>query len=104
MLRLIDVDLCIRKVRQTTCVIEMQVGHHNVPHILPGEPQPRKLPNRCLLHVAAASECEGERTNQSRWICAVLNTETRVHQYKAIIGFDEQAVDDTANPWVVGGH
>lgn len=100
----VDMHLCVREVRQSSCVVAMQVGEHDVPHVLGRVPEADDLAQRALLGVQRGPGVgDPVRTQRPVGVLQVGGAEAGVDQDQAVrVRLDEQAMAGNG-PFAVHG-
>ena len=80
-----DMDPCLREVRQPAGVIEMKVRHHNVLDLCRENPQPGQLANRCGIRIVTATEIEPKQSDFEGGRSVVVETQAGVYEDRAVV-------------------
>jgi len=84
-----DVDAGVSEIWQTTAVIKVHVGEHNVSHIFWLVAEMRDLAHGSLLRVHGHNRHNLKYANDARSMNVIVLPETSVHQYQPLAGFDQ---------------
>lgn len=83
---LVDMLLSLRKIGQTAGMVKMEMGEHNMLHLL------RFVPSRCYLaakrhlRVVYNAKILGIEFHHPLWVFEVMQTQTAVDQYQTLVG------------------
>lgn len=94
----------MRKIRQATGMVKVQVGHHNVTYVCRTVAQPLYLIESCLMDIAGLTHHRHEKTHQSSGMQVIADAEPRINQYRPNVRFDQQAGYTTFHNWKIGAN
>ena len=88
-----DMHLRTRKIRQATCVIEIEVRHHDVPHIVRFETESLDVADQGFsLRIEARPRDPVEHTPEARSAIEVVVPKPCIHHDKTRVGLDDEAM------------
>jgi hypothetical protein len=90
----VQVDPRPWEVGEPTGVVEVQVGHDDVAHVLGPEAEPPHLRVRGLFGVEARAQDAAHERGERCGVAAVAEPEPRVDEHEPLRVLDEQAVRD----------
>lgn len=89
-----DVDLGVREVRDSADVIKVEMGDDDVAHVLRAEAESLDVVRGGLDVEQPRPDDVPERPDPPGGVVAVVGSESGVHEYETVVGFDEQDVAD----------
>src|SRR5882672_3167597 len=98
MFRSKNMYLGMREIRQSACVVQIQMGHDNISDIFRLEAETGDLMHGSLIRIETRTANRDKTAPQmSNRIGNILEPQAGIHQDQSIIRLNEQAVaDDTA--------
>ena len=87
----VDVNLSIGEVREASGMIEVQVGHDNVPHLLKRIAEAGDLPDCGTLRVIDNTEGEPEEPDHAGGIGIIVEAKPGIDEHGTLVGFHEDA-------------
>jgi len=80
----------VGEIRQTTAVVKVHMGQHDVPHVLRLVAEARDLAHGGLLRVHGHSRDDLEQACDARLVDVIILPKARIHEYKPLAGLDQQ--------------
>ena len=97
------VHLRLGKVRQSSRMITVEMGKHDVLDVSPLESERLNPVKSCLFDLTLHSQQACEGTNEQGWLKTVLDPEARIDKEQTIIRLDQKTVKDALGPARVQG-
>jgi hypothetical protein len=98
------VNLSVGEIWKAASVVEMEVGHHDVPDRFGLVSQARELADGGVLGIVREAQGPPEEADQGPWGQKVVQAEARIDEDEAMVGVDEQTGRARAPTWVPGSH
>lgn len=85
-----DVDSCLREVGDPPCMIEIQMGENDVPHVVRGGADARETRDDGLAVIEARGHLSQPCSAEARGRREVVRSEARVDEQQSVLGLDRE--------------
>jgi hypothetical protein len=87
----VEVNLRVGEVGEPAGVVEVEVGHHDVPNRFRGNPQATHLIEGDSRQIVPDPEVGTEQAHHARWVRVIPEPEARVDEHGPLVSLDKQS-------------
>jgi len=98
------VNSSVGEIGKAASVVEMEMGHHDVPDRFGVLAQARELADSGVLRIVREAQSPPEEADQEPWGQKVVQAEAGIDENEALVGVDEQTGRAHVPAWVPGRH